>query len=169
MQNTFLWCTSLSNLRWTWNGQKSFRCAQKGKQTTPSWDVFRKILNICLSSSWFIFRLGQKQMAEVPNEILNFLETSQALKMLLNNFTRNTLRSECFHIWWSGECVFHQRKETFWWCLWFKFEPDAISDVTSNSRWNRVGAEEFISIQTTCYYIITTSHHFWIETFLLYF
>ena len=36
----------------------------------------------------------------------------------------------------SGKAVFHQREGTFLWCLWFKFEPDAISDVTSNPRWN---------------------------------
>ena len=39
----------------------------------------------------------------------------------------------------SGKAVFHQREGTFLWCLWFKFEPDAISDVTSNPRWNWVG------------------------------
>ena len=37
------------------------------------------------------------------------------------------------------KAVFHQREGTFLWCLWFKFEPDAISDVTSNPRWNWVG------------------------------
>ena len=37
-------------------------------------------------------------MPKIPNEIFYFLETSQALKILLNDFIRNTFRSECFHM-----------------------------------------------------------------------
>ena len=63
----------------------------------------------------------------------------------------------------SGKAVFHQREGTFLWCLWFKFEPDAISDVTSNPRWNWVGRSRssLVFKQPTIYILSTPSIERW--------